>query len=673
MGPLRRGLFSSNGEKWNNQGETVKYLVRRVIFEDRWQAQLADLIALCGRVPIEEVLLLEQSHQMLMAPWPLEKHRRMAEVYRHMAVELHRHGIGFGVNIATLVGHGDTWVTERYLLPYSRFVGADLKPAHACYCLLDEGWQEYAASVCALYALGQPGKLFVDDDFRTLNHSVPVGCFCPIHARRTSEALGITLTSEALLRRVAGTSAEDRATREAWMRINFEGLLAAARKIRVAVAQVSPVTRVGLMISNEPGHALQGRDNDRLLREFAGPGRRPLTRPTGGAYCDILHGEVLMAHQRMALDISVLGTDVEIVSEVENYPHTRFSKSVAFTRLQMFLHALAGAEGMTLNIFDYLATPFDREPQWERMLSEIKPSLARVAAEVKGKRLCGFGLPWRREMAQHRDWGRGGASDLLPSRPLDMLLPQIGLPVQFTPAEANALLGTDVMAYDDAEIREFLKGGLLLDAEAAALLGERGFADQIGCRIGERLPMSLAERLDDREWSGPFQGDLMPTKLMDKTEGAPAPRRLDLLPGARGLTMLLDAELAETGPGMLVFDNPLGGRVAVVSAPVHTWTWFYRSRAWLIGKTIRWLMRGRLPVWVEDTPNVGVFYYEDPKTRVGLAAVPSACADPVLLRLCGPRSWSDLWSSKSITNPSEVRLFEIQFFTSPPPDGGQGR
>ncbi len=648
---------------------TMKYLLRRVILEDRWQSQLADLIALCRRVPIEEVLLLEQSHQMLMAPWPMERHRRMAEIYRQMADELRRHGIGFGVNVGTLVGHGDTWVTEPYLLPYQRFVGSDLKPAHACYCLLDEGWQEYAARVCGLYALGQPDRLFVDDDFRTMNHSAPVGCFCPIHARQTGKALEVRLTSEELLRRIAGTSAEDRAVRETWMRMNFEGMLAAARKIREAVAEVSPKTRVGLMISNEEAHALQGRDNDRLLREFVGPGRRPLTRPGGGAYCDVVHGEVLMTHQRMALDVSVLGADVEIVSEVENYPHTRFSKSVAFTRLQMFLHALAGAEGMTLNIYDYLATPFAREPEWEKMLGEIKAPLARVAAAVKGKRLRGFGLPWRREMALHRVWGRGGASDLLPSRPLDMLLPQFGLPVQFTPSEGNALLGTDVMAYNDAEIRDFLKGGLLLDAAAAELLGGRGFEDQVGCRVGTKLPMASAERLDDHDWSGPFRGDLMTVKLADKTEGAPVPRRLEPLPGARGISTLLDAELVETGAGTVIFDNQLGGRVAVVSAPVHAWTWFYRSRAWLMGKIIRWLMCERLPVWIEDSPNVGVFFYEDPKTGEGLAAVINAGVDPAPVRLCGPRSWSDLWSGKERDDRSEIRSFEIQFFTSFPPAG----
>jgi hypothetical protein len=642
----------------------MKYLLRRVIFEDRWKTQLADLISLCDRAPIEEVLLMEQSHQMLMAPWPLEKHRSMAEIYRQMAVELRRHNICFGVNIATLVGHSDTWITEPYLLPYQRFVGSNLKPAHACYCLLDKGWQEYAAQVCSLYALGEPGKLFVDDDFRTLNHSAAVGCFCPIHAQLTGDALGITLTSEELLRRVTGDSAEDRKVRETWMRVTFEGMLSAAKKMREAVVKVSPNTRMGLMISYEEAHSVQGRDNDRLLREFAGAGRRPLTRPSGGAYGDIVNGEVLMTHQRMALDISELGADVEIISEVENWPHTHFSKSVAFTRLQMFLHTLAGAEGLSLNIYDYLATPFEREPRWEKMLSENKHLFAYVAKMVKGKRLKGFGLPWRREMALHRVCERGGANDLRPSRPLDMLLPQFGIPVQFAPAPANALLGTDVMAYNDVEISEFLKGGLLLDAVAAELLVKRGFEDQIGCRIGDTLTMASAERLDDREWSGPFLGDLMPSKPGDKTEGSPLPRRLETLPGVRQLTTLLDAELAETGPGTVVFENALGGRVAVLSVPVHEWTWIYRSRAWLMGEIIRWLMRGQLPVWIEDTQNVGLFYYEDEKTGDGLVAAVNAGIDPASLALRGPRSWLDAWSGKALDKSEEIKLLEFRLLTS---------
>ena len=75
----------------------MPYLLRRVILEDRWETQLAELLAFCPRAGISEVLLMEQSHQLLMAPYPLDKHRRLAAIYRQMAEQLRAAGIVFSI------------------------------------------------------------------------------------------------------------------------------------------------------------------------------------------------------------------------------------------------------------------------------------------------------------------------------------------------------------------------------------------------------------------------------------------------------------------------------------------------------------------------------------------------------------------------------------------------
>lgn len=85
----------------------MSYLLRRVIFEDRWESQLYELIDFHKASGVCEVLFMEQSHQMLMVPYPLEKHRRMAEIFAKMASVLRDNGIEVGVNIASIVGHSD--------------------------------------------------------------------------------------------------------------------------------------------------------------------------------------------------------------------------------------------------------------------------------------------------------------------------------------------------------------------------------------------------------------------------------------------------------------------------------------------------------------------------------------------------------------------------------------
>ena len=56
----------------------MNYILRAVIHEDQWERQLDDIVWVCHEAGIEEVYLKEQCHQILMSPFPMEKHRRMA-------------------------------------------------------------------------------------------------------------------------------------------------------------------------------------------------------------------------------------------------------------------------------------------------------------------------------------------------------------------------------------------------------------------------------------------------------------------------------------------------------------------------------------------------------------------------------------------------------------------
>lgn len=251
----------------------MNYILRAVIHEDQWERQLDDIIWVCHEAGIEEVYLKEQCHQILMSPFPMEKHRRMAEIYGKMAERLREERITYSINLATSVGHVDCRLKDKDLLPYGKFTGESLQPADSVYCILDEGWQNYIASVCAVYASTHPAVLMVDDDFRSLNHSAAFGCFCPIHAKAVSEKLGRELDSGQLLAAVTRNSEEGRSVRRAWLEVNFEGQKKAAAGIEQAVHRVDPAIRIGLMNSGEAAHALQGRDMETLLRTFAGANR----------------------------------------------------------------------------------------------------------------------------------------------------------------------------------------------------------------------------------------------------------------------------------------------------------------------------------------------------------------------------------------------------------------
>lgn len=646
----------------------MNYMLRRTILEDRWQAQLTELIALCRSAGIEEVLLMEESHQLLMVPFPLEKHRRMAAIYAQMAEELRRAGIIFSINLAALVGHSDASVADYLVLPFQKFVGSDLREAHACYCILDEQWQAYAAEVCALYAAGKPDKMFVDDDFRSLGHTTLFGCFCPLHVRQTAQALGLVkLTAQQLLKQVCGTTEEDRRVRVAWMEINFAGQMQAARKMREATERVSPQTRLGLMNSGERFHALQGRDMQRLLREFSGPAHRPVSRPCGACYAEALQEDIWIMPQFMSLSMSAAGPDVQTVSEVDNGPHTRYTKSLFFTRFQMELHTLAGADDITLNIYDVLGTPFAQEPGFARLLAEMKGRLEIVRQARLGKTPKGFALPWHKDCAKHRINRSGRMDDLIPNRELDLLLPRMGIPTQFAAGPANAILGDDILCYSEAEVREFLKGGLLLDGVALEHLEQRGLGRLLGCSSAGPLRHGTVERMEKGEFGGPFADNLIATNWYCQDPLENYARRLAPAAGAMEPTSLLDLELKKRlGPGLVLFENELGGRVAVLAVPPGKWQWLYRSRAYLIIRVIQWLMQGSLPVWVDDCPNVGPFYYEDPQSGAGLLGLVSASLDPVQVTLRTNLRLKDLFTGAEVTpdNPIRFEGLGVRFFVA---------
>ena len=181
--------------------------------------------------------------------------------------------------------------------------------------------------------------LMLDDDFRSLNHTAPYGCFCETHARLVSRELGYDVTPLRLRDAACGLGPDAGEVKAAWMRVNFAAQLRAAKAVERAVHAVSPETQVGLMNSGEPAHSVQGRDMDALLRAFSGGGQC-LSRPLGGAYSDALHTGAVEMLTGMSLSMAAVHSSTFWASEVENYPNTPYTKSAAVTQLQMQLHAL---------------------------------------------------------------------------------------------------------------------------------------------------------------------------------------------------------------------------------------------------------------------------------------------------------------------------------------------
>lgn len=645
----------------------MAYILRLAIRETHWKAQLADLLSLCSSAGIEEVMLMEQSHQILMVPFTLEKHRRMAEIYREFERELRKRGVEFSINIATIVGHSDAPVPISMVLPFQKFVGEDLVERHSVYCIGDPQWRRYAQDVVGLYAQLRPKRIMIDDDFRSLNHTTNYGCFCPIHTRLTAERLSTTLTPEALKRGITDPSEEGLLMRQAWQEVNFELQLQAAKAIEEAIHRVNPEIQVGLMNSGEPAHSVQGRDMNRLLSAFAGKGRIRLSRPAGGAYADGLHGALVDMHQISALSMEAAGPEpTHWISEVENYPHSRFIKSLRITRLQMLIHTLWGADDLSLNLYDYLATPFKLEQPITDLLIQTRKDIQTLKEARQGMVLTGVALPWRANASALRTGVAGQLDSIMPSRPMDTILPLLGIPTQFQDGPVRVILGSDIKAYSDQELRVFLAGGLVLDNLAAEYLASRGMDDLVGCSPAGIVKEPTVERLVEEEFCGPYTQCDLPTNWFRLPQEGKKISRFKLKNGALEVSVLLDMDDHYLAPGVIRFSNALGGKVVVLPQEVHDLGWLHRGRSIMMYYLFRWLLGDRLMPLLYDSPNCSPFYYVHPHTGQELLALLNTGLDDQVLKWtegekeCFPVGWKDLYTGESINVWPELKGLELK-------------
>jgi hypothetical protein len=600
----------------------MKFILRQTIHEFTWERQLSEIIALCKASGIDEVMLMEQSHQIVMVPYPLEKHRRMTTIYQHIAKVLKKEGIDYSVNIATIIGHSDAPVPADQQLPFTRFVGENLKPCDAVYCMSDPAWIEYACQVVELYASTHPKRIMIDDDFRSLNHTAQYGCFCSTHAQKVSEKTGMDLDTKSLANALLGLDPQENKIKQAWQSINFKMQVEAAQAIEERIHRIDRNIQVGLMNSGEPAHSLQGRDMSVLLKAFAGEEIQALSRPAGGVYADGLHTQIVNMHQMPALSYAAVKIPTTWVSEIENWPHSRYIKSVSITRLQMMMHALWGADALTLNLYDYLATPLSLEADWAKLIKDIQPTLDLISSHRQGKILQGVSLPWKADSASTIHNRNHRYEDLLPSRTLDTLLPLLGIPVQFTEGKVQVLLGDDVLNYDHESLMRFLSNGLFIDNLAAEHLIQRGYGEYLGIQLEGNIITPCVERLTHIDFSQQYFLSDLPSNWFRMSIQGDNISKMSLHTKAIALSHFMDDHNQVIAPAMSLFTNNLNGKVCVMAQRVQDLSWLHRARSIQLQAIFKALDPMFKDSWmIHDHPNLAPFVYSNPDDHHYLMAI----------------------------------------------------
>jgi hypothetical protein len=590
-----------------NEQRPALYALRRTLPSWCFEERLDELLGFCRTAHVEEVIVKvdveEFSHGIPTIEW-LEAYMPMLTRARDA---LRKIGVAFSINPWVTTGHLDRGRDLRAVFPhFDWMVGHRGEACRACACPLSKGWREHIRALWRLYASLEPRVIWVEDDIRTFNHTpIEFGCFCDLHLRAFGERIGEAVTRERLVQAVLQPG-EPYPWRRAWLALLRDTTEDTCAFLAKAVHEISPGTFLGLMSSGPENHCLEGRDWRRLARAL-GDGRPIYSRPTLGNYTESSLTGLYDAAAQIKRARAVLPRDTIEQTEVESFPFTGYAKSAAFTFLQIALSVAHGCHGATLNLFDHVGSPLAINPAMQDMLASKRPFLDALAAACsaagafRGVRVLHHeGASFVRRLQPRDDYAALAPPDYAWERALNAF----GITTTYGDSPVIAADGQMLNAYSDGEIEAMLTGGMLLDLGAAEVLIERGFGQAVGVTVGRTARLHTveatgAEELTDPEFAGAPERYV--TMSLPNLIGHPRYGRVQPHENARVVSRLVDPDREVVRPFTTVFENGLGGRVAVV--PLEMSEAFgpaflgpYRREHLLA--ILRWLSRDRLPAAV---------------------------------------------------------------------------
>jgi len=313
-----------------------------------------------------------------------------------------------------------------------------------------------------------------------------------------------------------------------------------------------------------------------------------------------------------------------VCTEVENYSYSRFCKSLRITRTQLLLSAASRCPSMTLNLYDHCGTPLRAEPQFGKLLAGTRPMLDQIVAAFpidgteRGIRML---APENGSAHVHLQPGQKFAEMILRPEPWAELLQCFGNSITWSQSPVTAISGQRIRSYH-ANLDELFSQSIFLDLGAIEALRDMVGPDRLRQLTGitlnavfqRRDRITSMEAMTDPAFGGPSGPDdpananpENPAKHCTLDTAGLLTRIGDFTPNAntRTISWMINADLERLYPAFMLFENSLGGRVAICPYDLH-WSpeehgpWFQNwHRQHQIARIIHWLFREKTPLQVE--------------------------------------------------------------------------
>jgi len=472
---------------------------------------------------------------------PFDKARQLGDIFQRYRDALTPQGLKPGILVQASLGHG--WKPDS-VSPFQKFRLDTLEYPYI-HCPLDADFRAYVRQAIRHLASLRPSFFMIDDDVRMLTGRG--GCFCPLHVAEFNRREGTSHTAEEMARLVK----TDLESRRSFYDFQLETLNDLAKIIRQAIDEVAPGTPCSFC-----GCARDVQHIPTIAKTLSAAGQDGIVRINNGLYLRNNPTQFpgwLRETRRQQL---LLSAECQVMTEADTCPQLRYSTDTAVMHANITLALLQGFAGAKL---------------WITRMSDYQPDSGKAYREHLKK----YGGFYRTLRSMSITWqGLNQPVPRLPDNPYAPIHGQdcpgwgngvfslLGLPFRYDlPDDGPSMLaGEETEAFSDEEIRRMLTHCLLLDGQAAHNLARRGFGGLLGVEdvVVPTEKVSLELCADGARMTG------SPVAMVLKGVSPSA----EILSTFYHRGWALDTQLAEQGPGVIRFQNSLGGTAVVMGATV---------------------------------------------------------------------------------------------------------
>ena len=349
-------------------------------------------------------------------------------------------------------------------------------------CPLDPDFRKFMKGQMRMVASRRPSVIMIDDDIGVLYRDSN-GCACKYHMAEFNRRMKTSITRDELFARIMRNSDEDKEYEKTYIEVQRDALVGFVKTIRSGIDEIDSTIQgavSGIYVTTFCEFSGE------IARAFSGEGNPAIARMNGGPYARLgtkFFTQNLFRHamlrENTKKDINVF------LAETDTCPHNRYSTSASLLHAHFVAAILEGATGAKHWITRLYVHENASGHAYRKKLAEYSKFYSQLAEYVKTFRPFGCRIPLT--LAQDYGLRRSRAekeSDAL-SPWSSCVLERLGIPLYFA-NEGEGVVFLDEFSVDgfsDNEIREFMKGTLVLDSLGAKKLNDRGFSYDVGVEV----------------------------------------------------------------------------------------------------------------------------------------------------------------------------------------------